>query len=134
MCRTDGEAADAYCVTHPLARKPHRCGECGRTILAGEPYERHSLVYDGTASSHAVCTHCAVLAEWIGRECGGTTVHELLGDIEEHAFEYGRADLQELADAARAHWSWPEGSRLNGFAGKPVPALPPPLVQSEKQT
>ena len=138
MCRTEGEAPDVYSVTKPVARSTHRCGECGRTILAGEPYERHSMVFEGTASTHNVCTHCAVLAEWLLRECGGTITHELLCDIEEHAEEYSREDLKALADTARDHWEWPEGSRMNGFRGLPIPALPPPLAHdpqhSEQQT
>lgn len=119
MCRTDGEAPDAYCVVKPIARKEHRCGECGRTILVGEPYERHSMVFEGTASHHAVCTHCAVLTEWLVIECGGTITHEMIEDIEEHARDYERADLAELAAAARGKWE--------SFRGKPLPAIPPRL-------
>lgn len=119
MCRTDGEAADVYSVVSPVARKEHRCGECGRTILVGEPYERHSMVYDGSASSHAVCTHCAVLTEWLVVECGGAITHEMIEDIEEHAHDYGRTDLAELATAARGKWE--------SYRGKPLPAIPPRL-------
>ena len=119
MCRTDGEPADVYNVVKPIARKEHRCGECGRTILRGEPYERHSMVYDGSASTHAVCEHCAVLTEWLVIECGGTITHEMISDIEEHAQEYRRSDLAELATAARGKWE--------SFRGKPLPAIPPRL-------
>jgi len=126
MCRTDGEAADAYSVTRRIARKEHRCGECRRTILKGEPYDLHGMVYEGTASSHSVCTHCAVLTEWLVRECSGTVTGELIEDIEEHATEYERTDLGHLAAMARAQWmkgpSWREP-----YAGVPIPQLPPSL-------
>lgn len=127
MCRTDGERADAYSVDRPVARKDHRCEECRRTILAGEPYERHNMVYEHTASTHVICSHCAVLMEWLSIECGGTVMGELIEDIEEHAQEYDRADLRELAVSARAQWSWAEGSRCNGFRGMPLPPVPPRL-------
>jgi hypothetical protein len=127
MCRVDGERADAYSVTRRVARKEHRCGECRRTILVGEPYDLHGMVYEGTASSHSVCTHCAVLTEWLVQECGGTVTGELIEDIEEHAQEYRRDDLKELALLARGQWSWSEGTRCNGYRGRPIPAPPPPL-------
>lgn len=128
MCRTDGEQADVYSVYKPIARKEHKCGECRRTILAGEPYERHSMVYEGTASDHAICSHCAVLSTWIGIQCGGTVTGELIEDIEEHARDYGRTDLAELALEARGQWCWSEGTRCNGFRGKPIPAMPEPIT------
>lgn len=130
MCRTDGEHADVYSVYKPIARKEHKCGECRRTILAGEAYERHSMVYEGTASDHIICSHCAVLSAWIGIQCGGTVLGELIEDIEEHAHDYGRTDLRNLAIEARAQWCWPEGSQMNGYRGKPIPAMPAPIELS----
>lgn len=128
MCRVDGEdRADAYSVYEPIARKEHCCGECCRTILAGERYERHNIVYDGSASTHLVCSHCAVLSDWLIKVCGGTVIGELIMDIEEHAQEYNRADLKELATWARGRWAWEEGTRFNGFRGRPIPALPASL-------
>ena len=126
MCRTDGELADLYSVYRPVARKEQRCGECRRTILIGEPYERHSMVYEGTASDHVICAHCAVLMVWIARECGGTLTGELIEDIEEHAKEYERGDLGNLAACARAHWMKGPSFR-KPYPGIPVPKLPPPL-------
>lgn len=131
MCRVDGEQADVYSVYKPIARKEHKCGECRRIILAGEPYERHSMVYEGTASDHAICSHCAVLSAWIGIQCGGTVVGELIEDIEEHANDYNRPDLRALALEARGQWCWSEETRRNGFRGVPIPALPAPITLSE---
>jgi len=128
MCRVDdGDRADLYSIANRIARKEHRCGECRRTILVGEPYERHSMVYEGTASDHIICSHCAVLSAWIGVQCGGTVCGELIEDIEEHAQEYNRTDLKELALEARGQWCWSEGTRMNGFRGKPIPAMPAPI-------
>jgi hypothetical protein len=82
------------------------------------------MLSDGYWSLHIICTHCAVLTDWLGKECGGTVCGEMIEDIEEHAREYARSDLQELATAARAQWMWSEGTRCNGFRGMPIPALP----------
>lgn len=130
MCRIDGEPADVYSVYKPIARKEHKCGECRRIILAGEPYERHSMVYDGTASDHAICSHCAVLTEWLAIECGGTVTGEMIEDIEEHAHDYERADLGSLAACARAQWMKGPSWRVP-YPGIPVPALPPRLQLGE---
>lgn len=127
MCRIDGDYADVYSVYEPVARKEHKCGECRRTILAGEPYERHSMVYEGTASDHLICSHCAVLSAWIGIQCGGTVCGELIEDIEEHAQDYDRGDLKFLAIWARGQWCWPEGTRKDGFRGVPIPPMPAPI-------
>lgn len=123
MCRTDGEAAECYSVQRRVARKQHKCGECCRNILAGEPYDYHSFVYEGTAGNHAVCTHCAVLTEWIVRECGGTITGQLIEDIEEHATEYSRTDLAALAACARVGWVKGPSFR-KPYPGITVPALP----------
>jgi hypothetical protein len=130
MCRIDGEAAECYSVTRRTARKEHKCGECRRTILAGEPYDYHSFVYEGEGGNHSVCTHCAVLTEWIVRECGGTVTGELIEDIEEHAKEYERGDLGNLAACARAHWMKGPSFR-KPYPGIRVPKLPPPLASAD---
>lgn len=129
MCRVDdSERADVYCNDHRIARVGHKCGECRRHILPGEPYEHHTMIYDGYATSHAVCSHCAVLGEWMGRECGGSIIGELIEEIEEHAQEYGRADLTDLAMQARGQWMWSEGTRCNGYRGMPIPSMPEPIA------
>lgn len=124
MCRVDddGDRATVYQIDRPIARAPHRCGECRRTILAGEPYERHRMLSDGFWSLHIICTHCAVLTDWLGKECGGTVCGEMIEDIEEHAREYARSDLQSLASCARLQWRCIASNPK--FPGIPVPALP----------
>lgn len=126
MCRVDGEPADFYRVMKPIARREHKCGECGRTILSGERYERHTFGSEGTASGHCICSHCAVLSEWLLIECGGSIVGELIVDIEEHATEYERGDLAQLAACARAQWMKGPSFR-KPYPGIPIPAVPPRL-------
>ena len=130
MCRvSDDGGAKVWNTEHRVARKDHRCGECFRTIMAGEPYEYHHYVSeDGWCGEHKVCSHCAVLGNWIQIECGGTICGELIEDIEEHATEYNRTDLAALASMARGHWKWADSP--SGYLGVPIPPLPAPLTPS----
>lgn len=40
------------------ARKPHRCGECRRTIPAGARYWFESWVFEGEFGNHKTCELC----------------------------------------------------------------------------
>jgi len=55
------------------ARKPHRCVECGDTIVPGETYERTKQMYDGSFDSYATCDCCVdqrdTLMSQTGAEC-----------------------------------------------------------------
>lgn len=53
-----------YSITRPVARKPHGCGSCGRTIQPGERYKRGAGM-DGTAWTWKECGHCDVLLEFV---------------------------------------------------------------------
>lgn len=134
MCRVSEDGtADVYrSEVGILARKQHRCGECSRTILIGEPYDRHRYLYDGYWTTHLVCSHCAVLGNWLLKECGGTVSGEMIEDIEEHAQEYLRPDLAALAACARVGWVKGPSFR-KPYPGIPIPALPPPLQVSEEE-
>lgn len=131
MCMVDGgERADFYSVAKPIARRDHRCGECGRTIMKGEQYERHTMAFEGTASTHLVCAHCAVLTDWLVRECGGALIGQVIADIEEHATDYLRRDLAALGGCARNKWV--KGpSFQKPFPGIKVPQCPPPIGKRE---
>lgn len=46
-------------ITHtPKARKPHKCGECNRTIEPGEKYLLEKELYDGNVSTCKTCWDC----------------------------------------------------------------------------
>lgn len=64
-CYCDYEPADVYDVKTHVARKPHRCYECHRTIQPGETYERTSSLYDGLWTISPTCTHCLALRNYI---------------------------------------------------------------------
>jgi hypothetical protein len=57
-CYCDYDAPEFYRVNQRKARKPHRCGECHRTIQPGERYTVCVGKWDGHLSEHHRCTHC----------------------------------------------------------------------------
>lgn len=103
------------------ARKPHKCGECHREIAPGESYERHVSMYEGSASTNKTCSHCLVLADWLGDNCDGYLFTRVIEDFEEHAGEYNRDDIRQLAAMARRDWRTTEGDLL------PIPQKPRPI-------
>lgn len=116
----DGEPAVEAGVEFPKARKLHWCSECCRAIRAGEKYRRAVIFCDGYASTDRCCAHCAVLRQWVQRECRawlyGDAVAALADPDEpgDHQDETSRA----LVAGSRAGWARPDGSLM------PVPELP----------
>jgi hypothetical protein len=88
MCNVDYDRPDFYVQDQRRARREHKCGECGRTIAKGEFYVRSSGKWDGLCNSFKHCEHCAVLAAWLERECGGYMHGGIIEDIGEHLSEY----------------------------------------------
>jgi hypothetical protein len=54
----DYESPTFHQTKFPYARKEHKCGECGRTILKGEKYEYVSSMYDGYFGKYKTCLDC----------------------------------------------------------------------------
>ncbi len=44
--------------SHPVARKPHVCCECKRTIERGERYQRYVGKWEGDFIRYDTCTQC----------------------------------------------------------------------------
>ena len=57
-CYCDGDVPSVYVKTGPVARKEHRCEECGGIIPAGERYERVFAVCDGIPYAMKTCARC----------------------------------------------------------------------------
>ncbi len=49
-------------ITNPKAKKPHRCGECRRSIEKGQVYERFVGKFDGAIFSQSTCLECAEIS------------------------------------------------------------------------
>lgn len=83
------EDCDDYSIV--WSKKKHRaskawtCDECGRTIAAGEHYERfQGLSCDKYWWTCRTCAHCLVAREWLNRECGGFVYAGVREDLEDH--------------------------------------------------
>lgn len=50
--------------TRNVARKPHKCEACGRTIEAGELYRRQSGKWEGDFFTRAWCCDCEAIMEY----------------------------------------------------------------------
>ncbi len=129
MCRIDDtDAAEVSSVTYPVAKKPHKCGECGRQIGVGEPYERCFMVFEGSGDTFKMCAHCRVGAAWLTKNCGGYLYYEVCAELEEHAAEYPevREPLRALVAGMRTQWRLsPDASLM------PLPSQAPPIHVSE---
>ena len=58
-------APDFYSKALRFARVKHRCSECGKGIVAGEPYEGVSGKWDGVFCTFKTCCRCIDLRNHI---------------------------------------------------------------------
>jgi hypothetical protein len=117
---------DVVTTTNPTARKPHSCGECGRTIQPGERYERTEgkSSYGGWLT-YLVCPHCEVLGDWLTGICNGYIFNHVIEDVREHLDEgIGGMDVARAYFAARMRWT----SRRTGE----LMPVPDPLIVPER--
>ena len=122
MCMIDGgERAEVWCESTSKARKPHNCGECGRTIQQGEVYHKVWGKQDGEAFTGKWCAHCNVAKDWLWENCGGSLLTMIEEDIDEHVREYKRMDLARLAVGIHRNWQRFRGGLM------PIPKLPRPI-------
>lgn len=121
MCMIDGDD-DRVTVLHErhrTARKEHRCAECGRGIVVGEPYLVERFINDGEASTHKTCRHCEAVRGWLLSECGGWLYGGVAEDIGEHAQEgAGGLPVKLAAVGISRRWKRSDGRMW------PVPRFP----------
>lgn len=108
MCLIDSLDGDPEFLDETLrrARTRHRCGECGRTIAAGERYEVATGKWDGSIGRNKTCLQCAAAREWLKEECAGFIYGRVLEDLREHAEEIGppHTSVHRLAAAMKLRW------------------------------
>ena len=73
-----------------IARIPHTCCECGRTVQVGEIYENATGLWDGSWATYKTCEKCADI-----RESVSATVCTNFGELYD-SYEYLVG--QEVAD------------------------------------
>lgn len=65
-CFCDYDSPLAYGRAEPIARKAHRCEECGGVIAPGERYERVFGVWErGRPEVFKTCPRCIALRDWV---------------------------------------------------------------------
>ena len=57
MCDS-ADSCDVWDVTHPVARKAHKCLACDETIEPGHMYHRTAMLFDGQWDHMLHCTRC----------------------------------------------------------------------------
>ena len=55
---SDYEIPTVYRERTQIARKRHRCSECGGTVYPGEQYRYAFGVWDGAAGAFSICPRC----------------------------------------------------------------------------
>jgi hypothetical protein len=121
MCAIDGcESNDFTDVSHPRARKAHRCCECRRTIQPGETHLLVKALYDGYWSSDRTCAHCEAAGSWLDAMCGGWLTHGLDEELADHWDEYGTLGLGRIMVARRQHWRGVTPEQVRAWATESV--------------
>lgn len=66
-CALDcGEGWDVHNERMPVARKNHKCEECGQSIKPGEVYHYHWGIFYGDPVTHKACERCGDLRSSFG--------------------------------------------------------------------
>ncbi len=116
MCRFyDGDDGPEWLSeTRHVARKEHRCCECGRVIQPRERYERATGLWDRKEGlqTYKTCPHCLVARGWLQAECGGWLFGEVCEDLREHFYDGGMDDrywLGRVVVGMRLRWQGKRG-------------------------
>lgn len=100
---TDGESAEFYSESKIVARKYHRCSECGLPISPGEEYEHVSGKWEGSWDHYKTCKICQEIRKAFF--CEGwhyTMIYEDLGmHIDEMDGEISEDCISDLSPPAR---------------------------------
>ncbi len=96
VCLYSGDAdgfSEFFDVTFPVARKSHKCSECGRKIVPGEKYEYTRGKFDGDFWQEKTCLICAEIADAFycdGRMYGGMlweSMDDVMGELTTSCFD-----------------------------------------------
>lgn len=90
-----------------VARKPHGCHDCGRTIAAGETYHYGTWAGSEGLSVCKMCAHCVAAGLWLIAVCGGHLWPGVTEDLAMHWTEepdYRSVGLGRLLVASRNRW------------------------------
>jgi len=91
-----GEMPEAYKEKDRIARKPHKCCECGGGIAVGQIYSYASGVWEGQGESYKTCKPCHSMRSLV---CSWSWVDEYppFGELIEWATETVKDDKTSKA-------------------------------------
>lgn len=139
-----------------VARKPHRCSGCWRTIGAGERYQEYTGLFDGAWFRLRRCSHCVAAVEAVetlareynelrpprfahlySRWCFCAPYEDFYGDLAEdpHPSHAGRKAwwfLARLVASGRRGWQYRRGPRKGQL--REAPRYPGGLVEFPQWT
>lgn len=95
------EMPSVYGVDHPKARKAHKCCECRGTIPAGEQYNKHHGIWDGSADTFKVCVDCDALRDDIDKNVRDPEEKTAFGYLSESVFEGNPDFVKRFLDIKR---------------------------------
>ncbi len=89
-CYCDYEPNEFYSAYERKARKPHKCGECFKSIPVGEVYEYVSAKCDGAMWDSKTCARCLALRKYVEAHlpCFCRMHGSVLDDADEAMKEY----------------------------------------------
>lgn len=103
-----------YNSTDPIARKEHKCSECGRTIRKGEKYQRAGGLTEFGFDWYKTCAHCQMASHWLQVVCHGWVFGAREQDLLDHVTgdeSYLRSrPLTRLVRWMRADWAGRDGN------------------------
>ena len=111
-CYCDYDPPTVYSVRQHVARKEHRCSECGRVIRPGERYDCAFGIWGGRGDTFKTCQHCRALYDWVKAHvpclCGlhGNQIEECIATAQHWAHQapgllFGAYRRQVLIHRAR---------------------------------
>lgn len=86
-------APEVYGCEHRLARKLHKCCECGGLIPVNQHYFYHHGVWDYQGRSFKVCADCELLRIDIDATTDYPEDKVAFGELYEHVFESHNKDF-----------------------------------------
>jgi len=93
-------------VTHPVARKRHRCCECTRLMDIGERHQLCWGIWDGSHYKFRTCLSCACIRDWLSDEI---RAERLYGD-DDCGVEFG--GLEAACILAYEEWCKENGIQM----------------------
>lgn len=89
-CFCDYDPPVFYHAARPVARKAHKCDECGNAISPGEAYERVHAKWEYVIDTCRTCARCLALRDFVRAHipCFCWAHNNMLSDAHEHIEQF----------------------------------------------